>query len=151
MRDVASFEHTVAPGDRESLVARGRRLEYVTIAWNGFEAAVALLSGVLAGSIALVGFGLDSLIETASALVLLWRLGADREQERRELAERRAHRIVGVCFLLLAAYIAIESSHALWIRERSSPSVPGVLIAIAAMLVMPLLGRAKRRAGLVVG
>jgi len=131
--------------DRYALVARGRRLEYLTIAWNSFEAAVAIVSGLLAGSVSLVGFGLDSAIETASALVLLWRLSIDRAPERREQAEHRAHQIVGACFLLLAAYVAFESVYALWSRERAAQSVPGILIAVAAVIVMPLLGRAKRR------
>jgi divalent metal cation (Fe/Co/Zn/Cd) transporter len=131
--------------DRSALVARAKRLEYFTIAWNGFEAAVALVSGLLAGSVALTGFGLDSLIETASAMVLLWRLNMDHAVERREQAERRAHRVVGICFLLLGAYIAVESLRVLWMRERSAPSLPGFLIALAAVIVMPMLGRAKRR------
>jgi divalent metal cation (Fe/Co/Zn/Cd) transporter len=95
--------------------------------------------------VALTGFGLDSLIETASAVALLWRLNADRAVERRERVEYTAHQIVGICFLLLAAYIAVESLRVRWIRERSAPSLPGFLIALAAVIVMPMLGRAKRR------
>ena len=131
--------------DRAALVARGRRLEHLTIAWNGFEAAVALISGLLAGSIALVGFGLDSVIETMSAGILLWRFREDDDSERRERAERTAHRLVGFCFLLLAAYVAIESIRALWSKAQPERSLPGILIAVAAVIVMPLLGRAKRR------
>ena len=130
---------------RKALVARGRRLEYLTIAWNTFEAAVALISGLLAGSIALVGFGLDSVIETISAGILLWRLRAEDDPLRREHTERTARRLVGVCFLLLAAYVAIESVRALWTKAQPERSIPGILIAIAAIMVMPLLGRAKRR------
>lgn len=128
--------------DRAALVARGRRLEYLTIAWNAFEGAVALLSGVVVGSVALVGFGLDSVIETMSAGILVWRLRADENAERRE---RTARRLVGICFLLLAAYVTAESLRALWMKEQPERSVPGILIAIAALIVMPLLGRAKRR------
>lgn len=131
--------------DRAALLARGRRLEYCTIAWNGFEAIVAIASGVLAGSIALVGFGLDSVIETLSAGILLWRLRADLDIEARERAERTARRLVGICFLLLAAYVGIESIRALWTKAQPERSVPGILIAIAAVIVMPLLGRTKRR------
>lgn len=131
--------------ERAALIARGRRLEYVTIAWNSFEAAVALLAGLLAGSIALVGFGLDSVIETMSAGILLWRFRADDDCERRERADRVAHRLVGVCFLLLAAYVSIDSVHALWRRVEPQHSLAGILIALAAAIVMPLLGRAKRR------
>jgi divalent metal cation (Fe/Co/Zn/Cd) transporter len=131
--------------DRPVFVARGRRLEYLTIAWNGFEAVVALISGLMAGSIALVGFGLDSVIETMSAGILLWRLRADLDINARERAERIARRLVGVCFLLLAAYVGVESLRALWIKAQPERSLPGILIAVAAVIVMPLLGRAKRR------
>ncbi len=128
------------PQNRTALVVRGRRLEYLTIAWNVFEAVVALVAGVLAGSVALVGFGLDSVIETLSAGILLWRLRS--EDERRE---RTARKLVGVCFLLLAVYVAVESIRALLIKAQPERSLPGILIAIAAVIVMPLLGRAKRR------
>jgi divalent metal cation (Fe/Co/Zn/Cd) transporter len=130
---------------RGALVARGKRLEYFTLAWNGFEAVVALVSGVLAGSIALMGFGLDSVIETASAGILLWRFRSDTDAEMRERSERTARRLVGFCFLLLAAYVAVESLRALWSRAAPERSLPGILIAVAAVIVMPLLGRAKRR------
>jgi divalent metal cation (Fe/Co/Zn/Cd) transporter len=131
--------------NRAALVARGRSLEYLTIAWNTFEAAVALVSGLLAGSVALVGFGLDSVIESLSAVVLLRRLHADRDAARREAAERTARRLVGIGFLLLAAYVTVESVRALLTRAQPERSLPGILIAIAALIVMPLLGRAKRR------
>ncbi len=128
--------------DRASLIIRGRRLEYLTVAWNAFEAAVALISGWLAGSVALVGFGLDSVIETLSAGILLWRFRDEHDGERRE---RIARRLVGICFLLLAAYVAAESTRALWIKAQPERSVAGILIAAAAVVVMPLLARAKRR------
>jgi divalent metal cation (Fe/Co/Zn/Cd) transporter len=143
--DSASLRAAGGADQRRALVARGQRLEYFTLVWNGFEAAVALISGVLAGSIALVGFGLDSVIETASAGILLWRLCADADVGRRERADRTARSLVGVCFLLLASYVAVESVRALWIRAVPERSLPGILIAVAAVIVMPLLGRAKRR------
>ena len=136
--------HPDFTSQRAKLVARGRRLEYLTIAWNSFEAAVALASGLLAGSVALVGFGLDSVIETGSAVVLLWRFRADHDAIRRESAERTARRLVGVSFLLLAAYVTAASIHTLWTRAQPERSLPGILIAIAAIVIMPLLGRAKR-------
>jgi divalent metal cation (Fe/Co/Zn/Cd) transporter len=126
------------------LAARARRLEYLTLAWNGLEAAVALASGIVAGSIALVGFGLDSVLEMASAAILLWRFGAESEANR-ERAERRAHLLAGGCLLALAAYVAIASLRALWSRTVPERSIPGIVIAIAAVVVMPVLGRAKRR------
>jgi cation diffusion facilitator family transporter len=131
--------------NRARAVAHGKRLEYVTIAWNSLEAAVALVSGVLAGSIALVGFGLDSVIESVSAGILLWRFRAEEDNERRERAELTARLWVGVCFLLLGTYVAIESVRNLWTRSQPERSLPGILIAVAAMIVMPLLARAKRR------
>ena len=118
----SSFDDARTAAERGRLVARVRRLEYFTLAWNGFEAAVALISGMVAGSVALVSFGLDSVIETASAGLLLWRFRADADAERRERSELTARRLVGVCFLLLAGYVAVESGRALWIRalpERS--------------------------------
>lgn len=143
--DSINVDDAVSVLDRKVLVERGRRLEYLTLAWNCFEAAVALASGLLAGSVALVGFGLDSVIETASAAILLWRLRADADTQRRERTERTAHRLVGVGFVLLAAYVAVESVRALWMRAQPESSLPGILIAAAAVIVMPLLARAKRR------
>jgi divalent metal cation (Fe/Co/Zn/Cd) transporter len=128
-----------------ALLARGRRLEHLTIAWNALEAAVALVAGALAGSIALVSFGLDSVIEVASALILLWRLQPGTDRERREVVERTAHRLVGICFLLLAAYVGFESVRTLWLRSVPERSIPGIAIACAAVVIMPLLGRAKRK------
>src|SRR5271166_1035598 len=107
MQRASSLAHSHSAQDRSALVARGRRLEYLTIAWNSFEAAVALLAGFLAGSVALVGFGFDSLIETVSELILLWRLRADSDTTRRAGAENVARRLVGISFLLLSAYIAV--------------------------------------------
>src|SRR5215467_7725012 len=116
---------THAPQDsaRQSLLLRARRLEYLTLAWNAFEAAVALLAGILSGSIALVGFGLDSVIECASAIVVLWRVRRDSDVQCRERAERRAQQLIGVCFLFLALYVAIESLRALWTQAQPERSV----------------------------
>lgn len=136
---------------RVAVVARGKRLEYLTIAWNSFEAVVALISGLIAGSVALVGFGIDSVIETTSALILLWRLRSDSQAERRERSEQLARRLIGVCFLMLAAYITAESSYALWTREHAERSIAGIFIAVAAVAVMPLLARAKRRVAVALG
>lgn len=132
------------PAQRMALIARARRLEYLTLAWNGLEALVALASGVVAGSVALIGFGLDSVIEMASAAILLWRFRTQSDANR-ESEERRAHRLAGGCLLALAAYVSIESLRALWSRAVPERSVPGIAITIAAIVVMPLLGRAKRR------
>ena len=130
---------------REAIVARGLRLEYFTLGWNLLEALVALVSGFIAGSIALVGFGLDSLVEVSSGSVLLWRLRADRHAEHRERAERLALRLVGVSFLLLALYVAADALKTLLRRETPEGSIPGIVLAIASLIAMPLLARAKRR------
>src|SRR6266481_1604517 len=133
--------------ERGRFVERGRRLEYFTIFWNSLEALAALISGFVAGSVALVGFGLDSLVEVTSGAALLWRLHQDKNTLRREAAERLTLRIIGSCFLMLSAYIAYDSLDALLRREAPARSLPGIVIAVASLIAMPLLSRAKRRVG----
>ncbi len=130
---------------RPQSVVQGRRLEYFTLLWNGLEALVALVSGIVAGSIALVSFGLDSVIEMSSGAVLLWRLQRDHDPIHREHAEKIALRVVGACFLVLSAYVLADAIKTLVTRQRPEESIPGIAIAAAALLVMPLLARAKRR------
>lgn len=132
---------------RQAALDRGRRLEYVTICWNSLEALASIAAGIFAGSIALVGFGLDSVIETSSGLALLWRLrhANERSAEVRERAEKIALRIVGVSFLALSVYVLVDAGHALWKREAPEESIFGIIIAALSLLVMPLLARAKRR------
>jgi divalent metal cation (Fe/Co/Zn/Cd) transporter len=129
--------------DRAALVTRGRRLEYLTIGWNSLEGIIAIVAGLLAGSIALVGFGLDSLIELLSGGALLWRLHLDAP-EIRERAEAIALKIVGVSFLALAAYVFFDALKALIRREIPEASYIGIGIAALSLIVMPLLARAKR-------
>jgi divalent metal cation (Fe/Co/Zn/Cd) transporter len=131
--------------ERDAHVRRGIWLEYVTLAWNSLEALVAIASGVIAGSIALVGFGLDSVIEMSSGAALIWRLKSDADEHRREYVERIALRIVGACFIALAIYVTAEASRSLWRHERPQESISGMAIATASLIVMPLLARAKRR------
>jgi divalent metal cation (Fe/Co/Zn/Cd) transporter len=123
----------------DELVRRGRRLEYFTIAYNSLEALIALAAGWIAGSIALIGFGLDSLIEVTSGGALLWRL------YRGEQAERAALRVVGACFFALSLYVAYESVECLIGRQAPQRSIPGIVLASASLIAMPLLARAKRR------
>jgi divalent metal cation (Fe/Co/Zn/Cd) transporter len=137
----------IAISGRAAVVRHGRRLEYFTIAWNASEGLVAVVAGALAGSISLLGFGIDSFIEVTSGSVLLWRMLVDAEVHSRELNERRALRIVGACFLLLAAYITYESALDLWSRRAPEHSIPGIILACVSLIVMPLLSRAKRRVG----
>src|SRR6516162_9178066 len=100
----------VATSERMAFIRSVRRLEYFTIGWNLAEGLVAVFAGVFARSISLVGFGIDSFIEVASGWALLWRLSVDANVLDRERNEQRASRIVGLCFLFLAVYIAFESS-----------------------------------------
>lgn len=130
---------------RTGLIKRGQRLEYFTIGYNSLEGLVAIISGLIAGSIALVGFGFDSLIEVTSGVALLWRLNADVDEGKREQVEAVALRIVGVLFLALAVYVSYESIKSLWSRESPKASVTGIVLAITSLVVMPLLVRAKRK------
>ncbi|MDQ3649028.1 MAG: cation transporter [Acidobacteriota bacterium] len=127
-------------GVRDAGVRRGRQLEYLTIGWNSLEAAVAVGAGLLAGSIALVGFGVDSVIESLSGAVLLWRLAASGEDR-----ESAALKIVGISFLALAAYVAFDAAKSLLVHEPPDASYVGIALAVASLIVMPLLARAKRR------
>jgi divalent metal cation (Fe/Co/Zn/Cd) transporter len=130
---------------RARLVRRGLHLEYLTLGWNLLEAAIAIAAGILAGSIALVGFGVDSVIEMSSGAILLWRLASDREEEARERIEARAVKLVGISLLALAAYVAIEAAKTLIEGEAPHTSYVGIALAIVSLIVMPLLARAKRR------
>lgn len=141
-------EPSVIASDRRADLARGLRLEWLTIGWNVVEAFVAIGLGLVAGSIALVGFGGDSIIEVAAAVVVLWRLkvefgGADPEAYER--AERRALRFVGVTFLVLAAYVIVEAGLTLLAREPTAESPGGIVLAALSLVVMPALAIAKRR------
>jgi len=123
-------------------IQRGRRLEYFGLGWNLIEAGVAIGAGVLAGSTALLGFGIDSLIESLSGLVLLWRLSHGEKGERREQIARR---LVGASLLILAAYVAFEAIEALVQREPPAASYAGIVLAVLSVIVMPVLARAKRK------
>lgn len=136
---------SIADKDRVEVARHGKRLEYFTIAWNALEGILSVIAGVWAGSIALVGFGIDSFIEVTSAGALLWRMHVDADVEQREHNERLALRIVGWCFIGLAIYIAVDSAKTLFTREAPERSVFGVAIAVISLVVMPLLARAKRR------
>jgi len=140
-----------AVSERRLIVLRGRRLEYFTIGWNALEGLVAVLAGVFAGSISLVGFGIDSFVEVTSGSVLLWRMYADADVQRREGNERRALKVVGACFLALATYITYESATDLWSRKAPEHSIPGIILACVSLTVMPLLSRAKRNVGRALG
>jgi hypothetical protein len=120
--------------DRRELVRRGQRLEYFTIVYNSLEGLVSIVAGGIAGSVSLIGFGLDSNIEVTSGAALLWRLRHDLDRTRREQVERTTLRIVGGCFIALAAYIAHElprtplESATCWFCRFSGWSTSSVLV-----------------------
>lgn len=135
--------------DRAPLLRRALALEYLTIGWNVLEGLVAVSAALAAGSVALLGFGVDSFVECASGLVLVWRLGAERrgmDEATVEHLDRRAHRLVGVSLFLLAVYVALDAAHALWRRERPEPSAVGIVLTAVSIAAMIWLARAKRRA-----
>jgi divalent metal cation (Fe/Co/Zn/Cd) transporter len=128
-------------GHQKGLVA-----EYFTVGWNVIEGIVAIAAGIVAGSIALVGFGLDSYVEVASGVVLIWRLrkhGFGAEEE--DAAEKRAIFFVGVTFLLLALYVTYESGKKLLFHEHPDESLIGIILAIVSLIVMPVLAFYKKK------
>ena len=137
--------HQIQNSNRPALIRKGRYLEYFTIGYNSLEGLIAVGAGLIAGSIALVGFGFDSLIEVTSGSILLWRLHADVDEARRERIEAISLRLVGVLFIVLAIYITYDSAMSLVRREVPEESVVGIILASVSLVIMPLLVRAKRR------
>ena len=137
--------------EREGLVRRGQWLSWLTLGYNSVEGFVAIGAGLLAGSIALVGFGIDSAIELAASATALWRLNADVNPIQRERAEVLTLRIVGILFLALALYVTLDAAHALLKRDAPEESTVGIVLAAASLVVMPLLARAKRKVAIALG
>jgi divalent metal cation (Fe/Co/Zn/Cd) transporter len=136
---------TIGSATRNQQLRRGILLEYLTVAWNVIEGIAAVAFGAATGSVALLGFGIDSFIETSSGGILLWRLQAERHGHDAERVERKALKLVGVCFVLLAAYVAFDSAKSLIGREAPERSVVGIVIAVLSLIVMPWLARQKRK------
>lgn len=140
-----------AARNRQSLLARGVILEYFTVGYNAIEALVAIVAGVLAGSVALVAFGLDSVIEIAAGMTLLWRLkretsiGSAISEDEHSSLERRALLIIGLTFLALSAYITVEAVYKLWTGGSAEESPAGIILAVASLVIMPLLALLKQR------
>lgn len=132
--------HPPAPAQREALQARAVRLARIGLGWHVAEAAVALVAGIAASSVALIGFGADSLVELLAALVLLWRFGSARPE-----AERLAQQLIAGSFLLIAVYVGVEASRGLVAGEHPDVSVPGIVLSAFTVVAMPLLARAKTR------
>jgi divalent metal cation (Fe/Co/Zn/Cd) transporter len=144
----AGHAHAVLPADeRARLGRRARLLAGASLTYNVAEAVVAITAGLAAGSIALIGFGLDSVIEVSSAAIILWQF-AHRLPESRE---RQAQRLMAVAFGLLAAYVAVESVRALLVGAQPDASPVGIGLTIASLAVMPFLSRAQRRTGRALG
>lgn len=134
---------------------RGLQLEYLTVGWNVVEGIIAVAAGIAAGSIALIGFGVDSFVETISGAVIIWRLMAEtrgqHDDEAMERIEQRAERIVGIAFLLLAAYVGFEAVRALVNQEAPDASPVGIALTAVSIVVMLWLARAKRQTGEALG
>lgn len=140
---------SVTPGSRAPVLGRALKLEYLTVVWNLVEGGVGVAAALLAGSVALLGFGVDSFVECASGLVLIWRLAAERRGMDSEAVERideRAHKLVGASLFLLAAYIAVDAILALWHHDRPDPSMVGIGLTAVSLVAMVWLARAKRHA-----
>ena len=134
--------------NRPALVRRGLRLNWLTLAYNTVEAVVSVAAGLVAGSVALLGFGVDSGIEVTASVAAQWRLRVDVDPERRERVERLTRRVIGASFLALAVYVVVDSLTTLWKREAPEASRLGLVILVLSVVVMPVLARAKRRVAL---
>jgi len=129
--------------ERQEQVRRGLRLEILTLSYNVIEAVVSITAGLIAGSIALVGFGVDAVIESLSGATMLWRLRLD-DHHRREEFEQRALRLIGASFFVLAAYVGYEAAEKLWKQEAPDRSIPGIILACCSLAIMPVLSRKKQ-------
>lgn len=139
---------------RAGLLRHGLLLEYLTVGWNIIEGLIAIGAGIVSGSVALVGFGMDSFIESISGTVLIWRLREERRgatDERIELVERRAEKLVGAAFLVLAAYVTFEALRSLIGGEAPDASPVGIVLTAVSIPVMLWLAAAKRRTGEALG
>ena len=135
----------VAAGDRPLALRRALLLNRVSIGWNVVEGVVAVTAGILAGSVSLVGFGLDSGIEVSASVILAWRLSQERRGGCMSDSDRRATRAIALCFAALAGYVWVEAGRDLLEGSRPEASAVGIALAALSLLVMPGLARAKRR------
>lgn len=148
---------TITPmtAERAGLLRRGLLLEYLTVGWNIVEGLIAIGAGIAAGSVALIGFGVDSFVESISGSALIWRLraeaGGNADEERIEQVEQRAARFVAVSFVILAVYVAFEAVQTLVAQERPSASPIGIALTTVSIGVMLWLARAKRDTGEALG
>ena len=133
----------------DNLYRKGLALEYFTVVYNLAEAAVSLIFGKIANSIALIGFGLDSIMESLSGMVLIWRLQKHGKitEEEEERIERKAMKFVAVTFFILGFYVLYQSLRKLIVKDIPEPSLPGIIIAVVSIIVMPLLSYQKMKTG----
>jgi divalent metal cation (Fe/Co/Zn/Cd) transporter len=131
--------------ERDRLIRRAKALSWLSLAYMTAEGAIAITAAALAGSVALLGFGMDSAIEGVASVIVIWRFTGNRRAS--EQAERRAQRLVAITFFLLAPYIAQDSIRALIAADQAKVSWLGIGLSLASILVMPVLGRAKRSIG----
>jgi divalent metal cation (Fe/Co/Zn/Cd) transporter len=139
---------------RSDLLQRALRLEWLTVGWNVLEGLIAVAAALAAGSVALLGFGIDSFVESASGGILIWRLLAEKrtaDHHAIERLDRRARRLVAVSLFALALYIGIDAAFSLWRAERPGASPAGIAVTILSLMVMIWLARAKRRAAAALG
>lgn len=139
---------------RLALLRRALGLEYLTVGWNVLEGLIGVYAAIAAGSVALLGFGIDSFIECCSAGILIWRLRAEAGAGARATVshlDRRAHQLVGISLFALALYMAADASITLWRRERPHPSLVGIVLTFVSMTVMLGLAQRKRRAATALG
>jgi divalent metal cation (Fe/Co/Zn/Cd) transporter len=137
--------------ERAEAVRRVRFYNNLTIGWNVIEGAVAIGAGIIAGSISLIAFGLDSGVEVSTSIVLAWRLAQERRGGCMAGYDRRATRWIAGCFAILAIYVTYEAAGQLLEQRAPDVSIPGIVIATASVIVMPVLARAKKRLGPVLG
>ncbi|WP_437979186.1 cation transporter [Sorangium sp. So ce295] len=145
---------SIATSNRTELLQRALRLEYLTVGWNVVEGVIAVTAALAAGSVALLGFGVDSFVESLSGSVLIWRLkaeGGKRDHEEIERIEHRARKLVAVSLFALAAYITFDAGKALWLKEMPETSLVGIVLTAISLAVMLWLARAKRRAAAALG
>lgn len=140
---VHAVGYAVDPARRRQLGRRAQQLAAASVAYNVVEAVIAITAGLVAGSIALVGFGLDSIVEVSSGLIILWQF----RHKLPETRERQALRLMAVSFFALAAYVTVESLRALLSGHEPDPSPVGIGLAVASLIVMPFLSWAQRRTG----
>lgn len=151
MADLAHADHlhiaseNDGPHLRDVAVRRARWLNAATIGWNSIEGVIAVVAGLAAGSVSLVGFGFDSAIEVSAALILTWRLRQERKEGCTQESDRLATRAIAVSFVALALYVAYDATTDLASRAEPESSISGIVLAALSLAVMPALARAKRR------